>query len=101
MEQGISISSADKKLNSFNGYRGFDPREILKNMNSKMLWFFGTHDPVIPVDASIRELRRINNRNFDIVILPNGDHNFVNVETGERYNLVEYIKPWMKKWGYL
>ncbi|MEP2668120.1 MAG: prolyl oligopeptidase family serine peptidase [Cyclobacteriaceae bacterium] len=98
---GLSISLADKKLQTFIGSKGFDPRLILKTINTKILWFFGTADPVIPVDASLRELKEINNDNFDIIILPDGDHNFNNTKTKERYDLVNYIKPWLTKIGIL
>jgi dipeptidyl aminopeptidase/acylaminoacyl peptidase len=100
-EGGVSITQADKKLQAFTGLKGFDPRSILKNMNTKILWLFGTTDPVIPVDASLRELKKLNNDNFDVIILPNSDHNFNNTKTGERYDLVNYIKPWLMKIGIL
>ncbi|WP_169301357.1 alpha/beta hydrolase family protein [Pontimicrobium aquaticum] len=98
---GISIDEADKKLKTYNGELGFDPRPILKNLNTKILWFFGTKDDVMPVNASIEVLNEINNKNYKIIILPNGDHNFKNVETGKRYDLIEYIEPWLKKIGIL
>jgi len=96
---GISINEADKKLKTFNGELGFDPRPILKNLNTKILWFFGTKDDVIPVNASIEVLNEINNENHKIIILPNGDHNFKNVETRHRYDLIKYIGPWLKEIG--
>jgi len=98
---GISINEADKKLKMFDGERGFDPRNILKILNVKTLWFFGTKDDVIPVNASIEVLNKINNENFEIITLPNGDHNFMNVETETRYDLTKYIKPWLVEIGVL
>lgn len=100
-DRGLPISIADKKLQTFTGLKGFDPRRILKNIDTKTLWFFGTADPVIPVDASLRELKELDNPNFEVVILPNGDHNFNNTKTGERYDLINYIKPWLIKIGIL
>lgn len=96
---GISIKKADKKLKKFKGELGFDPRPILKKLNTKTLWFFGTKDDVIPVNASIEVLNKINNENNKIIMLPNGDHNFKNVETGHRYDLTKYIEPWLKEIG--
>jgi dienelactone hydrolase len=93
--EGISIIEADKKLQKFEGARGFDPRIILNNLKVKTLWFLGTSDPVIPVDATIRVLEELDNPNFKIKILKNGNHDFVNVETGEQYNLVSFIKSWL------
>ena len=98
---GLAISEADEKLQAFDGPRGFDPRNILQTLNIETLWFFGTNDPVIPVNASIRELETINNPNFRIQLLPHGDHNFKNVQSGKRYDLLTYIKPWLTSIGVL
>ncbi len=92
---GISIAKAHNKLKHFSGELGFDPRSILENLDVMTLWFFGTNDPVIPVDASLAVLEKMNNPNFKIVLLPEGDHNFNNTGTGKRYDLVEFIKPWL------
>lgn len=99
--EGLSIDKADKKLKLFNGEPGFDPKPILKNLSTKILWFFGTKDDVIPVNASIEVLNDMNNKNYKIVILPNGDHNFRNIETGVRYDLTVQIEPWLKQIGIL
>jgi hypothetical protein len=94
--QGISIHEADKLLQNFKGEKGYDPREILKKLQVKTLWILGTSDPVIPVDATIRVLKELDNPNFRIEILKYGNHDFVNVETGESYNLVPLIESWLK-----
>ncbi len=100
-ENGISIQDAHEKLKNFDGKRGFDPRSILEKLQTNTLWFFGTNDPVIPVDASIDELNHLNKSNFKVVLLPNGDHNFVNTQTNKRYDLISYIKPWLIQIGVL
>ena len=98
-ENGISIQEAHKKLQNFNGERGFDPRNILKDMDAMALWFLGTNDPVIPVDATLETLNQIDNPNFKVVLLPDGDHNFRNTRTGETYNLIDFIEPWLVEIG--
>ncbi|MHA7832656.1 MAG: hypothetical protein ACX93O_16285 [Flagellimonas sp.] len=75
---GLSIKLADERLNSFMGVEGFDPRPILKNMESPILWFFGTKDDVIPVNASMEVLDKMNKNNLEIILLPIGDHNVKN-----------------------
>ncbi|NAY93136.1 prolyl oligopeptidase family serine peptidase [Muricauda sp. JGD-17] len=95
----MSIKEADAKMSEFNGPKGFDPRDILKKIDVPILWIFGTSDPVIPVDASIRELKTMEHPKHEIVVLKNGNHDFVNVETGVSYNLLEYIGPWLAKIG--
>jgi uncharacterized protein len=94
-DSGISIGEADAKLKNFTGNKGYDPRELLRSLKSKCLWILGTSDPVIPVDATLRELKRLNNENFTLQILQNGNHDFVNIKTGESYDLIEFIKPWL------
>lgn len=94
--EGISIKEADKRLQHFKGERGYDPSEVLKRLQVKTLWVLGTSDPVIPVDATIRVLEELDNPHFRIEILENGNHDFVNVETGEPYNLLPLIKSWLK-----
>lgn len=100
-EAGIPIPEADSQMNAFSGEPGFDPATILANLKTPALWFFGTQDPVIPVDASLRELARISNPKFSIRILEGGDHNFRNTKTGESYDLVSYIRPWLQGQGVL
>lgn len=96
-ENGISIEEANKKLKDFDGERGFDPKAILEQLNIPVLWFLGTNDPVIPVDATLSELNRMDKSNFTVQILEDGDHNFMNTRTNERFNLLFYIKPWLQK----
>ncbi len=98
---GISIPEAHKKLKKITGERGFDPRNILEQLGIETLWFLGTNDPVIPVDATLEELKRLNKSNFQVVLLPFGDHSFVNTQTNKRYDLLSYIKPWLKQIGVL
>ncbi|MEO0505912.1 MAG: prolyl oligopeptidase family serine peptidase [Bacteroidota bacterium] len=95
--QKSSIEAADLALQSWDGDKGFDPRPILKKLKVHTFWMFGTNDPVVPVDASLRVLRKMNNPFFEIKILQNGDHNFKNTLSGERYDLITCIKPWMIK----
>ena len=96
---GIPISEADQKLKDFDGFTGFDPRKILEDQQIKTLWFFGTNDPVIPVNASVQALENFSNPNHTIQILPHGDHNFLNTKTGERYDLTTFIRPWLVSIG--
>lgn len=94
-QSNLSILESDRKLLDFEGELGFDPRGILKKLPVRTLWFFGSNDPVIPVDASLRTLNALNNPNFDVQILEYGDHNFMNTKTGNRHDLLEYIRPWL------
>ncbi|WP_211341817.1 prolyl oligopeptidase family serine peptidase [Ulvibacterium marinum] len=97
----LTIAEAHSKLQYFKGAKGFDPRSILKNLKTKTLWILGTKDPVIPVDATINELKRINNPNFQIQLLEYGNHDFVNTKTRKSYDLLDYLVPWLTEIGVL
>ncbi len=97
--EGVSIAEADQALSNFAGEKGFDPAPILPELKVHTLWFFGTEDPVIPVDASIRALQAMNNPYFKIQLLENGNHDFINVATKEPYDLSAFIKPWLQQTG--
>ncbi len=98
---GLTIAEAHSKLQYFNGSKGFNPRSVLKNLRAKTLWILGTEDPVIPVDATINELERISNPNFQIQLLEYGNHDFVNTKTGKSYDLLDYLAPWLTEIGVL
>ena len=97
----LTIAEADKKLQNFKGEKGFDSRAILSKVDASIMWIFGTQDPVIPVDASIRALEKMQNPMHEIVVLKNGNHDFVDVTTNEPYDLLEHIKPWLHQLGVL
>lgn len=93
----MTLKEADIALQNWKGLKGFDPRTILQNLQVPTLWIFGTNDPVIPVEASIRVLDEIANPKFDRLILNHGDHNFINTQSGKRYELSEKLKKWLSK----
>lgn len=94
-QSGISIEAAHEELKKFSGEKGFDPRNLLRELNTPTLWILGTDDPVIPVDATLGALQDLNNPAFQIELLENGNHDFVNTKTGKSYDLLEVIKPWL------
>lgn len=93
------IETADLQIADYDGPRGYDPRSTLLAISTPTLWVFGLSDPVVPIMPSIDRLgeliqddRKTNNH---VAILPYGDHNFINVLTGGRYDLVEVFEPWI------
>tara|TARA_R110000868_G_scaffold53744_6_gene168606 strand:+ start:2158 stop:3135 length:978 start_codon:yes stop_codon:yes gene_type:complete len=93
------VETADLRIANYDGARGYDPRETLLSISTPTLWVFGLSDYVIPVIPSVDRLGELigddGKANNDLVILPFGDHNFTNVLTGERYDLVEVFEPWL------
>ena len=83
---------------------GYDPRPALMKLEAPTLWIFGLRDAVIPVGASISALEHLikaGKTNNEVLVLPFGDHNFLNVATGERYDIGSLIKPWLQANGVL
>ncbi len=99
MPKGMSIEQADKKLKDFSGDPIYDPIPVIRDLNTRILWQFGTHDRSVPVDESIRRLKELNKPNFDIKIVKDVGHGSANVHTGKYEDFVSIIKPWLKKIG--
>jgi len=93
------VETANLQIADYDGVRGYDPRQTLLAISTPTLWVFGLSDYVIPVIPSIDRLGELirddGKANNQLTILPFGDHNFANVLTGERYDLVEVIEPWL------
>ena len=95
---------ADDALRNYTGNHGFDPEPILEKLDIPTLWIFGLRDDVIPVNASLERLEELiknGKNNNDIHIFPFGDHNFVNTDTGERYDIRAISENWLKDIGIL
>lgn len=100
----LPISAADQAVYRFQGEPGFDPAAVLESLDIPVLWLFGLRDSVIPVAPSLRRLEgliRDGKTNYDVHIYPFGDHNFVNVASGKRYQINETLRPWLEKQGIL
>lgn len=99
-----NVQKADDALNNYTGNPGFDPMPILEKLNVPTLWIFGKHDDVIPVNASIDRLENLiqnGKTNNYIHIFPFGNHNFMNTETDEWYDVKSVSENWLKNIGIL
>lgn len=93
---------ADAGLKGFDGDRAFDPRDILKTLETPHLWVLGGLDPVVPTNLTLGVLAGINANqqgNNDIVVWAYSDHNARNVVTGERYGLPATATAWLAHKG--
>lgn len=96
---GMSIKEADQQLQDFNGAPVYDPLPVLRELNTPVLWQFGTHDRSVPVNESVRRLKHLKKPNFDIKIVKDVGHGSANVHTGEYEDLVKILRPWLVKNG--
>jgi dienelactone hydrolase len=98
------IAAGDVALAAYDGPLGFDPQEILANIEVPSLWLFGLRDQVIPVLPSITRLGEhlaAGKTNNHIHVFPFGDHNFRNAITGERYDVAGVSRDWLADIGVL
>lgn len=98
------LSGANALVAGFAGHRGFDPAPTLEQSEIPMLWIFGLYDQAIPTIPSIHRigvLQQAGKRNHSIHVLPFANHNFSNVFTGERYDLLAVSEPWLRAIGIL
>ncbi len=93
----VDGAKADAALLAYEGPAGYDPASMLQDYDTPTLWFFGLRDYVIPVGASLDRLEVLissGKTNHAVHVFPFGDHNFLNVATGERYMLTPVIERW-------
>jgi len=93
------VQRADDALMYYTGSHGFDPTSILEKLDVPILWIFGLRDVVIPISASIERLEELiknGKTNNYIHIFPLGDHNFMNTDTDERYDVGAISENWLK-----
>ena len=96
------VTAADATAIDYDGPKGYDPAAVLEKLEVPVLWIFGLYDGVIPVRQSIDrigQLQREGKRNHTIHIFPFGNHNFANVFTGERYDVVQASRAWLRAVG--
>lgn len=100
----LPISQADEAVYNYNGEAGYDPMPVLRSVDIPILWIFGLRDWVIPVAPSINRLEgliKAGKVNNSIHVFPFGDHNFLNTATGQRYDVVKVVEPWLRNHGFL
>ena len=99
-----SIHRADDALRNYAGNHGFNPGPILEKLDVPTLWIFGMGDDVIPVNASLERLEALikyGKTNNYIHIFPLGDHNIMNTDMGEWYDVRSISENWLMDIGIL
>lgn len=103
IQSGVPGAEADRRLESYDGPRGFDPRRILRRGKTPILWLFGERDDVIPTGACLTELGKLAEEGFthhDVHVFPDTDHNF-RTSRGEGVLLEPVITHWLVQRGVL
>ena len=84
-DEGMSIEDAIMAARDYDGPLGYDPSTDLAAIVQPILWVFGALDDSNPtaLDVENIEALRARGKPFEIIILPNANHDFIDVTTGE------------------
>jgi len=82
---GLSIHEAAKQASSYRGPQGYDPSSDLASVRQPILWVFGAKDISNPSELDLSNVKRFaeQGKQFQWILLPNSDHEFVNATTHE------------------
>lgn len=92
-DEGMSIEEATAAARTYGGEPGYDPAEDLARLAQPVLWVFGAEDDSNPtvLDAENVEALRSGGKPFEVLLLADTNHDFINVKTGE-FN-TEWVEP--------
>ena len=96
------IAHADILGLDFDNAPGFDPAPLFEKLEIPVLWTVGLYDGLIPARQSIDAIGHLHKRgktNHHLHIFPFGDHDFLNVMTGQRYDVAAVSRDWLKTVG--
>jgi dipeptidyl aminopeptidase/acylaminoacyl peptidase len=98
------VYAANQLALEYTGEQGYDPATVLQAITTPTLWVWGLYDtalPTIPSIDRVGELIKSGKTNNYVHVLPYGGHNPRNVFTGEQYDLVPVLRPWLEQRGVL
>ena len=101
--RGRSLAEADAAIVDYAGPRGYDPRALLRRLDTPILWMFGERDEVIPTRASLDEFDRLHaegHRQYAVHLFADTDHSF-RTSTGQGVLLEPVIQAWLRQEGIL
>jgi len=81
-DASLSIDEVTRRVSSFAGPFGYDPRATLTSLRVPTLWLFGGQDRRTPSQLDIPRLEQMQNANFTIKLYPRMNHDMVDVDTG-------------------
>ncbi len=99
LESGLSIAEADRKLQEYDGPRGYDPRAVLRRAKTPILWMFCERDDIIPTQACLQELEKLREEGYlvhDGHVFRDADH-YYKTSKGDGVLLEPVITSWLKK----
>ena len=103
VESGLSVADADRRLEEFTGTRGYDPRPVLRRVDTPTLWLFGERDDVIPTRACLLELMRLRaegHTHHEGHVFRDADHSF-RTSRQDGVLLEPVIVAWLRRQGVL
>ncbi len=87
-DEAVTIEEGNKQLSTFSGYHGFDPKPDLKDVDIPVVFIYGAMDRSHPILYDISVLKEMNKPNFEVHLLPNVNHDLIDISTGQFSNEV-------------
>ena len=95
-DETISIEDGNAKVGSFSGVRGFDPIEIIKEMDIPVLWVYGELDKSHPGLYDLSVLKEMDKPNFRLELLKNVTHDLIDITTNNiSEEMIKVSMEWM------
>lgn len=102
--RGLDDSEIAARMARFRGPDGFDPIPVLERTNLPMLWIQGGRDRSLPMAETLAALERLHSqqgRPIDVHVVPNANHELVDVTTGQRVIVWPIAEAWLRRTGVL
>jgi hypothetical protein len=99
IQAGVPTAEADRRLERYDGPRGYDPRPVLRRVETPILWLFGERDDIIPTAACLEELERLRaegHLQHDVHVFRDADHNY-QTSRGDSVLLEPVITRWLAR----
>ncbi|MGH7467781.1 MAG: alpha/beta hydrolase family protein [Longimicrobiales bacterium] len=81
-DAALSIDELTRRVTTFAGPFGYDPRSTLAALRLPVLWIYGGQDRFTPSQLDIPRIQQLQNSNFTVKLYPRMTHDMVELETG-------------------
>ncbi|MEZ4811852.1 MAG: hypothetical protein R2819_15960 [Allomuricauda sp.] len=95
-DEQLSIEDGNAKVGSFDGVKGYDPLDIVKEMEIPVLWVYGELDRSHPGLYDLSVLKELDKPNFRLELLKNVTHDLIDVTTNNiSGEMIQISMEWM------
>lgn len=95
-DKTVSIADGNTRVQGFSGIAGYDPIDIIKEMQIPVLWMYGELDTSHPGFYDLTKLKAMNKSNFRLELLKNTTHELIDVNTNDiSEEMINKSMEWM------